>query len=110
VGWYRTSARAGQPGNSVMSGHVDWGQNTAVFWGLRQLRTGDVLQVRGADGEVHAYAVEWNERFSARQAPVQRLVGGTEDAVLTLITCEGVYDRTIRDYTERRVVRARLIE
>jgi sortase A len=110
VGWYRMSARPGQPGNSVMSGHVDWGHNTAVFWSLRQLVQGDEIQVRGLDGNVHTYAVEWNQVFPWQTAPVDRLVGPTEDSVLTLITCDGIYDTRSREYSERRVVRARLVD
>jgi hypothetical protein len=109
VGWYRMSARAGQPGNSVMSGHVDWGRNTAVFWGLRALRPGDRIEVRGADGLTHDYAVEWNTTLDARTAPAERLVGRSYDSLLTLITCDGVYDRARGGYSERRIVRARLV-
>ena len=110
VGWYRMSARPGQPGNSVMSGHVDWGRNTAVFWGLRNLVQGDRILVRGADGIVHTYAVEWNESFAWQTAPVDRIVGPSRQSLLTLITCDGVFDQQSREYSERRVVRAQLID
>ena len=110
VGWYRMSARPGQPGNSVMSGHVDWGRSTAVFWELRNLRPGDPIQVRGADGVTHTYTVQWNRTFVTADAPVDQIVGPTRDAVLTLITCDGAFDQRIRQYSERRVVRAQLSE
>ena len=110
VGWYRMSARPGEPGNSVMAGHVDWGKSTAVFWGLHELRQGDKIQVRGTDGNVHSYAVEWNQVFPWEAAPMDQLVGPTEDSVLTLITCDGVFDTLSREYSDRRVVRARLVQ
>jgi sortase (surface protein transpeptidase) len=110
VGWYRMSGRPGQPGNTVMSGHVDWGRNTAVFWGLRDLRPGDAIVVRGGDGIAHTYAVEWNQTFSATGAPVDRIVGPSKDSLLTLITCDGTFDPRIRQYLERRIVRARLVD
>lgn len=110
VGWYRPSARAGQPGNSVMSGHVDWGTRTAVFWDLRRLQPGDEILVSGADEVAHRYVVEWNEAFPAGGAPVERLVGGSTDTVLTLITCDGIYDHSAKDYSNRRAVRARLTQ
>ena len=93
-----------------MSGHVDWGHNAAVFWGLRNLRTGDPIQIRGADGSMHTYTVEWNRTFASKAAPVDQIVGPTRDAVLTLITCDGVFDPRARAYADRRVVRARLVE
>jgi sortase (surface protein transpeptidase) len=109
VGWYRMSARAGQPGNSVMSGHIDWGHAPAVFWGLRALRPGDRITVRGGDDVTYVYAVEWNTSFPTGAVPVQQVVGGSFDTLLTLITCDGIYDGTERAYSERRVVRARLV-
>jgi sortase (surface protein transpeptidase) len=93
-----------------MSGHVDWGRNAAVFWGLRNLHAGDPIQVRGTDGITHTYSVEWNQSFPWKSAPVDRIVGPSRDAELTLITCDGVYDPRIKAYSERRVVRARLLE
>ena len=110
VGWYRMSARAGQPGNSVLSGHVDWGQNTAVFWGLRNLEPADAILVRGTDGAQHRYIVEWNRVFGRNDASASTLVSGSSGNLLTLITCDGVYDRSIRDYSDRRIVRAILSE
>jgi hypothetical protein len=110
VGWYRMSARPGEPGNSVMAGHLDWGQSTGAFWGLHQLQQGDRIQVRGTDGNVHTYAVEWNHVFPLHTAPVDQLVGPTEDSVLTLITSDGVLDTHSREYPDRRVVRARLAD
>lgn len=109
IGWYRMSARAGQPGNSVMSGHVDWNKQPAVFWGLRQLKPGDQILVKGADGRIYPYAVEWNRVYPAYQAPVEMLVGRSSETLLTLITCDGVYDALRRDYSLRRVVRATIV-
>lgn len=110
VGWYRMSARAGQPGNSVFSGHVDWRQDTAVFWGLRNLVPGDPIIVRGSDGVQHRYRVEWNRVFDRDDAAANNLVQGSDDSLMTLITCAGVYDRSVRDYSGRRIVRATLVD
>jgi LPXTG-site transpeptidase (sortase) family protein len=106
VGWYRTSARAGDPGNLVLAGHVDWGTNTAVFWGLRDLSPSDPIIVRGADNVDHEYRVEWNRVFSRTDSTAIQYVAGSNDSILTLITCDGVYDRTLHDYSDRRIVRA----
>ncbi|HEV7666218.1 MAG TPA: DUF4012 domain-containing protein [Chloroflexota bacterium] len=110
VGWYRMSARAGQPGNSVLAGHVDWGQNTAVFWGLRNLEPSDAIVVHGTDGVLHHYVVQWNRVFSRTDAAATEFVRGSDQPLLTLITCDGVYDRSLRDYSDRRIVRAVLGE
>jgi LPXTG-site transpeptidase (sortase) family protein len=93
-----------------MSGHVDWSHNTAVFWGLKSLRPGDPIRVTGADGQVHTYAVEWNDVFPLQTAQIDRIVGPSKDSVLTLITCDGVYDTRQHMYSQRRVVRAQLVD
>jgi LPXTG-site transpeptidase (sortase) family protein len=110
IGWYRMSARAGQPGNSVFSGHVDWGRNTAVFWGLRDLARADPILVRGADGVQHRYRVESNRVVAREDGSAAELVRGSPGAILTLITCDGIYDQKLRDYSGRRIVRAVLDE
>jgi sortase (surface protein transpeptidase) len=109
VGWYRTTARAGAPGNLVLSGHVDWGQNAAVFFDLRSLTPGAMVTVAGADGVEHDYAVVSNASYPRGDAPEQDLLGGTEQAVVTLITCDGAYDLKAKDYSDRRFVRAELV-
>jgi LPXTG-site transpeptidase (sortase) family protein len=106
VGWYRMTARAGEPGNTVLSGHVDWGKNAAVFWGLRDLQPADLIVLRGADGLQHQYRVEWNRVFANDDAAALSYLKGTQDSLLTLITCDGIYDRAKRDYSERRIVQA----
>jgi sortase (surface protein transpeptidase) len=110
IGWYRTSARAGQPGNSVFTGHVDWGTSTAVFWGLRYLEPDDPIIVRGEDGIDHHYVVQWNRRFARDDPSALALVRASTGSSLTLITCDGVYDRAARDYSDRRIVKAVLDE
>jgi sortase (surface protein transpeptidase) len=109
VGWYRTSARAGQPGNSVMSAHIDWRDRLAVFANLGQLAPGDRVVVRGEDGRDYVYAVAWNRAYPKDRAPTRELLATTDDAVLTLISCDGVFDQRTRDYSHRRVVRAELL-
>lgn len=107
VGWYSMSARPGQIGNTVMAGHVDWGQNTAVFWGLKDLQPGDPILVHGSDGRTYTYLVQWNRTYDTDSAPLQDLIGGSTDtAEITLITCDGVFDHTAHEYLSRRFVRA----
>jgi LPXTG-site transpeptidase (sortase) family protein len=108
VGWYDFSAVPGQPGNSVMTGHVDYYDiGPAVFWRLRDLGPGDEAQVHLADdGGVVIYEVTQVESYDAGTAPVEDIMGPTSDDVLTLITCTGWFNPSIREYDHRLVVRA----
>lgn len=107
VAWYNFTDRPGFGPNAVFSGHVDWytGEQ-GVFWYLRTLKEGDEVIVRMTDGTELKYRVTENKTYRASEAPVAEIVGPTPTEVVTLITCEGVFDRRSQDYDLRRVVRA----
>jgi LPXTG-site transpeptidase (sortase) family protein len=108
VGWYLQSARPGQAGNFVASGHLDWNRQPAVFWQLRSLQPGDQIQVVAADGQRYTYSVEWIRSVSAQTTDLDTILGPTTQRLLTLITCGGAFDSITRDYADRVIVRARL--
>lgn len=109
VGWYTQTARPGQVGNMIVSGHLDWNRRPAVFWGLRRLGPGDQIRVVDAEGASYDYLVEWTRRVDARKAPLDEILGPTTSRWLTLITCAGAFDPKTRDYAERLIVRAKLV-
>ena len=108
AGWYDFSTVPGRPGNSVMTGHVDYYDvGAAVFWRLRDLGPGDEVQVHLPDGDgVVGYEVTEVESYDAGAAPVDAIIGPTDNDVLTLITCDGWFNPSIREYDHRLVVRA----
>lgn len=106
VAWYDFSARPGAVGNVVMSGHVDYANyGPAVFYRLRDLRAGDEIRVTLADGSVFSYHVQSVTTYDADTAPVSEIVGRTPNESITLITCNGTFDRTSRQYDQRLIVR-----
>jgi LPXTG-site transpeptidase (sortase) family protein len=107
VGWYDFSARPGATGNVVMAAHVDWANyGPAVFWELRNIDVGDQVWLTLEDGSSFAYQVESLQYYDVESAPVGEIVGATPNETLTLITCGGTFDRSIREYDKRLVVRA----
>jgi LPXTG-site transpeptidase (sortase) family protein len=107
VAWYDFSARPGFVGNAVFSGHVDYHDvGPAVFWNVRDLQTGDEVQVRLADGTLYRYQVTALESFETDAAPVADIVGPTPNEVITIITCSGIFDSSVRQYSHRLVARA----
>lgn len=107
VGWYRFSAQPGSVGNAVFAGHVDYANyGPAVFYRLRELKFGDVIRVQLEDGSSFAYSVVSSHVYDADDAPVQEIVGPTDNETITLITCTGVFDRNVLEYDKRLVVRA----
>jgi sortase A len=110
VGWYDFTAQPGTGGNAVFSGHVDFvNVGPAVFWDLRKLGPGDLVEVRLADGTSYQYAVVSNVSYPSDDAPIADIVGPTGRDTVTLITCTGTFNRDVRQYDARLVVRAERI-
>lgn len=108
--WYNFSAHPGSPGNAVFAGHVDYIRvGKAVFWNLKDLVAGDLVQVQLADGTVYKYAVDSLWQYDSSTAPVDQIVGPTPDQTITLITCSGTFNSATHQYDKRLVVRAKRI-
>jgi sortase (surface protein transpeptidase) len=106
VGWYEYSPRPGMKGNSVLAGHLDWNGVPGVFRRLIDLKQGDSVVIRGADGQERPYAVEWNREWQTGQAPLTTVFEPIDRPALTLITCGGRWNPATRLYDTRVVVRA----
>jgi LPXTG-site transpeptidase (sortase) family protein len=111
VAWYQPGTVPGQPGNAVVAGHVDSAQlGPVVFWNLRNLVPGDYVYVTATDGTELTFRVTDVATYPVDNAPLQRIFGPTNARNLNLITCEGIFDPTARDYDQRRVVYTTLVD
>ena len=106
AGWFEGGGRPGARGPTVLLGHVDSTTGPAVFYDLRVLRPGDLVEVTVADGTVARYAVTGTERFAKDALPTAAVFGATTDDVLRLVTCTGEFDRGAGSYTDNLVVTA----
>jgi LPXTG-site transpeptidase (sortase) family protein len=105
--WYEFTSRPGSDGNAVFSGHVDWRTvGKAVFWDLKDLEPGDLIEVQMEDGSVYTYAVNTKISYDAATAPVDAIVGQTAEQTITLITCTGTFSSASHQYDKRLVVTA----
>ena len=106
VSWYKETAKLGEIGNIVMAGHLDyWDVGAAVFYNITQLVKEDTVNITGEDGEVYSYTVDWIRNYDTANAPIQEIVGPTEEENLTLITCGGPFNYETGQYLQRTVVR-----
>ena len=111
VAWYKETARAGEEGNAVYAGHLNWyGMPEAVFFAIDQLKQDDEIFVRDGSCSEHRYLVEWTELIVVAEADMEEITGQGEESMLTLITCGGEWDPSISQYKQRTVVRARLAD
>lgn len=107
VAWYDFSAQPGFGGNAVFAAHVDYiNVGPAVFWNLKDLEPGDVIEIQQSDGTSIRYAVNFKQQYESATAPVNEIVGPTPKESVTLITCSGTFSSVTHQYDQRLVVRA----
>jgi LPXTG-site transpeptidase (sortase) family protein len=107
VAWWSLGYGTGeQPGNVVLAAHVDWGGRLRVFGQLHRLGPGDAVIVHDELGREYHYEVVWSKSVRAEGAPVEELFAASDLPELTLITCGGAFDPTVRQYLDRLIVRA----
>jgi sortase (surface protein transpeptidase) len=106
VGWYNLGTGIGAPGNALLDGHLDWGGRLRVFGLLRQLASGDTIQITDTNGNVLNYSVTWSRLYDATTAPLEQIFEQTADEQITLITCGGTFDQSAHVYVSRWIVRA----
>lgn len=113
VAWYEGTGLVGARDNAVMSGHVDyWDVGPAIFRNVATLPEGAEMHAHGDDGAVYTYALEYIERIQVAtltQDKLNEIVGKTDYAALTLITCGGEFDYNAGTYYERDILRGRLV-
>lgn len=107
IAWFNLSAEPGQPGNTIVAGHVDYGRDTAVFWDLNKLQAGDYVNLFTKDGQQFIYQVDSTNWYADDAAPVDQVFGWTDAPTVTIITCGGTFNQSTRNYDKRLVVTAK---
>jgi LPXTG-site transpeptidase (sortase) family protein len=110
VAWYELGPRPGEGGNSVIAGHLDTKTHAAVFWRLKELEPGDLVTVVDANGVGTKFRVTAKESYEEDQAPLYEIFGHTQKTRLNLITCDGDWNKTEDQYSNRLVVYTEKVE
>jgi hypothetical protein len=108
-GWYRLGPSPGQDGSAVILGHVDSYQGPAVFFKLRTLVPGDMVDVNLADGVVAQFKVTYVAMYSKTSFPDQLVYAGHGQSSLQLVTCGGAFDTHTGHYLSNIVVYTSLV-
>ncbi|WP_416974385.1 class F sortase [Streptomyces sp. 4F14] len=107
AGWYRYSPSPGQTGPAVILGHVTVGEyGDGVFRRLTELKRGDEIVARLADGREPVFRVTAVRTVAKSAFPTQEVYGDTARPELRLITCGGT--RTGEGYADNVIVFAEL--
>lgn len=108
--WFDLGVLPGEPGNAVIDGHLDWVTvGAAVFWNLRKLVPGDRVEVEMPGKRILTFDVSHSASYPYDNAPLHQIFGAATTPNLNLITCNGIFDRTTRNYNQRLVVYTRLM-
>jgi sortase (surface protein transpeptidase) len=111
VGWYRYGTVPGQVGSAVIDGHVDNGAGlAAVFKRLGELQRGDDIYILTETGRKLHFKVEEIGHYSLADVPLQALFNRKDAPRLNLITCEGTWIPSKKEYDERMIVYSVLVD
>jgi hypothetical protein len=106
AGWYTGGSRPGAIGPAVIAGHIDSHVGPGIFFRLSQLRPGDRVYVRRADGSLALFRITTVRTYAKDHFPTQAVYGPTPDAELRLITCGGIFDPKQGSYLSNTVAYA----
>ena len=106
TGWYTRSSTPGQPGATVIDGHVSSWTANGVFYGLQNLQAGDTIRIERGDGTTINYSVVKKQVYDYRQVNMAAVLLPVNAAKpgLNLITCTGTVIKGTNDFNERVVV------
>ena len=107
TGWYTGRPVPGEIGPSVIGGHVDSAiAGAGVFFNLRQMEPGDLIEIERSDGSVAEFLVTSLVLAHKDEFPTEQVYGSTEQPTLRLITCGGSFDQGAGSYLGNVIVYA----
>ena len=108
--WYSPGYKPGMNGSAVIDGHLDRVTGApAVFWNLKLLGVGDQIIITENDGQKYIFAVDHIIRYPYNNFPIKEVFGASQTPLLNLITCNGVWDKNTKNYSDRLVVYSKLL-
>lgn len=108
AGWYTNSVLPGEPGVSLLDGHVQGKYNDGIFKQLHTVEPGDQIEIEYGDKTVRNFeAVSINEYTVEETTAKQFDQMPGIDSQLTIITCGGKFIKETNSYEKRIVVVAK---
>lgn len=108
-GWYRFGPSPGEIGAAVILGHVDSAEGPGVFFRLRSLVAGTVIEVTLADGITAQFKVNSVATYLKTNFPSQAVYTSDGHSALQLVTCGGAFDTATGHYLSNIVVYTSLV-
>jgi LPXTG-site transpeptidase (sortase) family protein len=104
--WFNQSPRPGESGNAIITGHYGYWKNgkSTVFNNLNKLRKGDKIYVVDEKGVVVNFVVREIRNYNPDAVASDVFFSNDNKSHLNLITCEGVWNKVSKSYSQRLVV------
>ncbi len=107
--WFNQSSKPGNRGPAMIVGHYS-AYGKAVFSNLKKLTTGQKIIVTDENNKQFTFAVVSNKIYPQAEVPMAELLGNKNSKPrLEVITCGGSYIKGQRDFTDRTVITAEII-
>ncbi len=103
--WFDLGPRPGERGSAVIAGHFGWKDGiSAVFDGLHTLEKGDKIMIFDAKGAETFFLVREVRSYGENENASDVFGSADGGAHLNLVTCEGVWNKARKSYSDRVVV------
>ncbi len=111
AGWFVGQTRPGEPGLSLIGGHVQGRYQPGIFKNLTKIKPGDTFRIELGDHSIRQFQVTRVSKLNLTDTAQQMLLQDkTITHQLNLITCGGNYDAKTKQYDQRVLVVSRLTE
>lgn len=107
AGWYKGGPRPGEPGHTVIVGHIDSYHGPGVFARLGRVRRGTRIAITDRRGYVRRFSVVGKAVVPKSRFPAGAVFGASRHPVLVLVTCGGRYSGARKGYRDNVIVFAR---
>ena len=105
VAWFNLGPRPGDNGSATIAGHYGWKDGKeSVFDNLYKLRKGDKIYIEDDKGEIVSFVVRESRRYDPQADASEVFVSTDGKSHLNLITCEGIWNKVSKSYSQRLVI------
>ncbi|MCX6739695.1 MAG: class F sortase [Candidatus Parcubacteria bacterium] len=104
--WYNLGAKPGNIGSAIITGHYGpWiDGRRSVFDNLYKLKKGDKIYIKDDKGKIITFVVRELKSYDRNAIVAGIFISTDGKSHLNLITCDGLWNRLIRQYSKRLVV------
>jgi LPXTG-site transpeptidase (sortase) family protein len=89
AGWFQPGPEPGERGAAVIAGHLESRSGPGVFYRLRELPVGGMIEVQLQDRTTVRFVVRSMTRVPKSRFPTKLVYARTKEPTLSLVTCAG---------------------